>query len=394
MKVSSPLRFLRIITSVNSKYGGPIEGVKQITKVLTCLGHETEIVSLDRPDSSWIKESGLSVHALGKVISSYGYTSTLTTWLGLNASNFDVVIVHGLWQYTGFGTWCVLRKSQTPYFVYPHGMLDPWFKQAYPLKHLKKMLYWRWGEYRVLRDARAVLFTCEEERLLASKSFWPYKCQEAVVSYGTSEPSGDPFLLKETFLKQYPELRGKRLFLFLSRIHVKKGCDLLLDGFAKVANSDPALHLVMAGPDQSGWQVELQRQAERLGIASRITWTGMLSGDLKWGAYHASEVFVLPSHQENFGIVVAEAMACGKPVLISNKINIWREIENDGAGLVANDDLVGTVSLLNNWIALPEIEKETMRRNAKSCFSNRFEIHQAARSLLDVLSKYGSNHPL
>ena len=76
---------------------------------------------------------------------------------------FDAVIINGLWQYHSFGAWRALRGTATPYYVFPHGMLDPWFKRSFPLKHLKKWLYWPWAEYRVLRDARAVIFTCEAE---------------------------------------------------------------------------------------------------------------------------------------------------------------------------------------------------------------------------------------
>ena len=90
---------------------------------------------------------------------------------------------------------------------------------------------------------------------------------------------------------------------------------------------DPCLQLVIAGPDQIGWQADLQQMALTLGIADRITWTGMLSGKLKWGAYRCAELFCLPSHQENFGIVVAEALACGLPVAIADPVNISGEIK-------------------------------------------------------------------
>ncbi|MEB0151131.1 glycosyltransferase, partial [Pseudomonas sp. CCC2.2] len=84
------------------------------------------------------------------------------------------------------GTWRALAKKKIPYFIFTHGMLDPWFKKNYPLKHLKKWLYWTWGEYRVLRDAKAVLFTCEEEKILARQSFWLYKANEVVTAFGTA----------------------------------------------------------------------------------------------------------------------------------------------------------------------------------------------------------------
>ncbi len=335
------MRLLRVITTVNPKGGGPMEGIRQITPVLTALGHETELACLDAPDAPWLADCPLKVHALGPGRTSYGYAPGMLPWLRQHAPEFDAVIAHGLWQYGSFAVWRALHGSRTPYFVYTHGMLDPWFKRTYPLKHLKKSLYWPWGEYRVLRDARAVLFTCEEEKRLARQSFRLYRANEAVVSYGTAGPKGDPAALRAAFLASFPDLSGKRLILFLSRIHVKKGCDLLIEAFSRVAASDPALHLVMAGPDQEGIQPGLQRLAEERGIGDRLTWTGMLAGDKKWGAFYASEAFALPSHQENFGIAVAEALACGLPVLISDKVNIWREIEADGAGFVAEDTQPG-----------------------------------------------------
>src|SRR5207253_5868060 len=113
------------------------------------------------------------------------------------------------------------------------------------------------------------------------------------------------------------------------------------------------IHLVMAGPDELGWQRSLAGLASRLGLDARITWTGMLNPALRWGALTSAEVFVLPSHQENFGIAVVEAMACGLPVLISNKVNIWREVEADGAGWVSDDTFEGVATLLKKWLALP-----------------------------------------
>jgi glycosyltransferase involved in cell wall biosynthesis len=112
----------------------------------------------------------------------------------------------------------------------------------------------------------------------------------------------------------------------------------------------------------------------------------MLTGELKWGALSAADAFVLPSHQENFGIAVAEALACATPVLISNKINIWREIEGDGAGFVENDDLAGTLNLLKRWLAAPEASRAEMRANAPKCFAARFEIERATDSLLAVIA--------
>ena len=372
---------------MNPAGGGPIEGIKQVARVLAAAGHETELVSLDEPTAAWVKDCPLKVHALGPGRTSYGYSAAFVPWLAAHRRKYDAVIVSGLWQYNGLGVWRALRRTDTPYFVFPHGMLDPWFKRAYPLKHLKKWAYWPWADYRVLRDAKAVLFTSEEERRAARESFWLYHCREKVVSYGIAAPPGEPQLQKRAVLERFPELREKRVLLFLGRIHEKKGCDLLLHAFAQVARtSDPALHLVLAGPDPSGWTKELQALADRLQISSKILYVGMLAGDLKWGMLHLAETFVLPSHQENFGIAVAEALACETPVLISNKVNIWREIAEDDAGLVDDDDEAGTTRLLAQWLALDPQRKDAMRHNAARSFRSRFEVTRAANALVEVIS--------
>jgi glycosyltransferase involved in cell wall biosynthesis len=379
------LKLLHVMPTVNPRGGGPIEGVRQRSLRLQQLGHSVEVVTLDDPNKEFLAEFPLTVHALGPSGGGYGYNAKLVPWLRTHARQYDAVIVNGLWQYHSFAAWRALQSMGIPYYVFTHGMLDPWFKRTYPLKHLKKWMYWPWAEYRVLRDARAVLFTSEEERLQARQSFWLYRAAERVVAYGTSAPPDNAAELRERFLASHTELRGRRILLFLGRLHEKKGCDLLIQAFAQIASAEPTLRLVMAGPDQTGWSSRLKETAQHLGVADRITWPGMLRGELKWGAFYSAEAFVLPSHQENFGIAVAEAMSCGLPVLISDKVNIWREIERDTAGLVESDTQLGTESLLRRWLAmLPESRLE-MGRCARQSFMRRFTVEAMAGSLLEVL---------
>jgi glycosyltransferase involved in cell wall biosynthesis len=349
-------------------------------------GHYCEVASLDPPRTAWPDAIACPTHRFGPgSLGKYSYAPALSDWLRQNASRFEAVIVNGLWQYHGLAVRQALRGTSTPYFVFTHGMLDPWFRRRYPLKHFKKSLYWPWAEYRILRDARAVLFTCEEEMRQARQSFSLYEANEVVVGYGTPGPTGDPAVQRAAFRQRFPELRGKRLLLLLSRIHPKKGCDLLVEAFAALAGRDPALHLVLAGPDPGNWRAELGRSIAAAGLGARVTWTGMLTGDLKWGALREAEAFVLPSHQENFGIAVAEALSCGVPVLISNKVNIWREIAADEAGLVADDTRAGTLALLEKWLSFDRSARERLARNALRCFETRFRIEAAARSLLSVM---------
>jgi len=381
------MKILRIIHSVNPEGGGPIEGIKQQSKIAAALGHSTEVLCLDDPDRQFVKDFPLPIHAMGPTIGKYGFTRRFKPWLLANCRNYDVIIINGIWQYNSFAAHKVLKSQNVPYYLFTHGMLDPWFKRHYPLKHLKKNLYWFWGEYPVLRDAERVFFTCEEERFLARQSFWPYRCNEYVVNYGTAGHIGDDSLAKTAFLERFPALKNKRFMLFLSRIHPKKGIDLLIEAFGATHSKQPDLHLVIAGPDQIGWQSQLEKLAEEKGVADKIIWTGMLSGDLKWGAYLCAETFILPSHAENFGIVVAEALSCSLPVLISDKVNIWQEIKMDNAGIIAEDTVEGCAQLITNWLALDQAERENMRQNAKTCFMRHFEINAAVSSLLDVFSK-------
>src|SRR5262249_10320645 len=151
----------------------------------------------------------------------------------------------------------------------------------------KKWLYWPWAEYRVLRDAALVLFNAEEERRLARESFWLYRCREAVVNYGTAAPQVDLAAAREKFFESFPQFRERPFFLSLGRLHEKKGCDLLIQSFVAVQDSH---QLVLAGPCRDE---DYLRRLKELAGEGAVLFTGMLRGDLKWGAFSAAEAFVL-----------------------------------------------------------------------------------------------------
>lgn len=379
------LRLLHVTPTADSRSGGPIEALKQRARICRALGTQVDIVSLDPPGMPWLDEPGTPVLPLGTRASRFGYTPRLRPWLREHAPSYDAVIVEGLWQYQSLGTWSALRGTNVPYFVFAHGMLDPWSLGADRAKYLKKRLYWRLIEHRVLRDARAVLFTAEEERRLARAGLRPWQSNDIVVPFGTSSPPGDPQTQIEAFFNAVPGCRGRRFLLFLGRIHPKKGCDLLVDAFAQITASAPDLQLVIAGPDEIGWASELQARAAALGAASRIHWPGMLKGDVKWGGLRAAEALVLPSHQENFGMVVAEALACGTPALLSRRVNIFAEVVSDGAGWAEEDTLDGTRQLLETWISLPDRRRHAAATCALTSFSHRFDLSESTAFYLVTL---------
>lgn len=385
------MRILHVICTTDAESGGPIEAIDRLSAELAREGHGITVVSLEPQDVAERRQYGFPCTAVGGVGAGrgrYRYNTALDAWLRAHAAKYDVVVAHGLWNYSSVGVWRALRGQRTPYVVFAHGMMDPWFRDGFPVKHWLKQAYWWAVEGRVLRDARAVLFTCEEEKLRARGVYRGHGYREGVARLGTATPAGDAKLQKAAFGAAFPQLKGRRFLLFISRIHPKKGCDLLIEAFARCRAELPEdMDLVMAGPDQVGMVTELQALAERLGVADRVHWTGMLKDDVKWGAFRAAEAMILPSHQENFGFVVAEAMACGTPVLLSDKVNIWREVLEARAGLVEPDTVEGTCRLLRRFAALSDEERRQMCADAAQGFARLFDAEVAAQEFAATLER-------
>lgn len=379
------MRILHVIATLDPASGGPTESVRTLMDFKT-IGYTGEVVTLDDPEEPFLKHLGFPVHALGPCRTQSGYNRKLVLWLRENHQRFDGIVVNGLWNACGLATWLALRKKST-YMVFTHGMLDPYFKYAFPLKHVKKWIYWVLVEYWVLRGAHRVLFTTKQEGVLARRSFWLHRWNGYVVPYGSSRPPLNPERLQAAYLKAFPEMRSRRFLIFLGRIHRKKGCDMLVNSFQRYAAHDPTLHLVMAGPDQQGWSAELREQVAHAGLSDRVHWPGMLNGDVKWGALYACEAFILPSHQENFGIAVAEALACGKPVLLGDKVNIAPEIAEDGAGLMEPDTQEGTDTLVRKWTEMSSEDKATMAKIAYDTFDKRYDMQNNAKTILDLFRR-------
>lgn len=207
---------------------------------------------------------------------------------------------------------------------------------------------------------------------------------------------------KAAFIREFPGLESRNYLLFLGRIHEKKGADLILRAYASLKETHQDMpDLVIAGPTSSvaygrllhdlaqeeGFLISDGRKKVSRDLRPVVHFLPMLRDDLKWGAFRGCEAFILPSHQENFGIAVVEALACGRPVLISDKVNIWREIERDGAGLVAEDTVSGMRKLLRVWLRMSEVTRSHMEARAQHCFKKSFDIQTAADALIAVIKQ-------
>jgi len=405
---------LNIISSMNPASGGPCQGIRNSTRSLNRLGLQNEVVCCDSRHATWIQSDPFPVHALGPGKFGYAYSPRLQLWLEQNLTRFDVVIVHGLWQWPLQATFRAIKKLKSssspsldtllpPLFIIAHGMLDPWFQRdkSRRFKAIRNYFYWWLFERHAINSANALLFTCEEELRLARTTFGGYQPKlEVNIGYGIPEPPSFEPRMRDAFRSNCPELGDNPYFLFLARIHPKKGVDLLIRAYAEVLKTEKLKttlpHLVIAGP---GWDTGYGKQmlqlinnangemlSENCKLKTlnspRIHAVSMLEGDSKWGALYACEAFVLPSHQENFGIAVVEALACNKPVFISNKVNIWREIAQDGAGFVEEDSFHGTVRLLMQFLEGDLQSGDTMR--FRCCYLNRFGISSVAQKMARI----------
>ena len=382
------MHILHVIATIDPEAGGPSKSVRRMVDFAP-QGYTSELVTQDDPEATFLQNFPHPIHALGPQKSNSGYRRKLRYWLQQNWHRFDGVMLNGLWGYEGIAT----RKAfagRRPYIVISHGMLDPYFKKAFPLKHAKKWVYWLLAEYWNLRSAHRVLFTTDAEARLAEQTFWLHNWNRAVIPFGANRPPEDGPALQSSFYWKFPEMRDRRFMLFLGQIHRTKGCDLLIQSFIKLAASDPELHLMMAGPDQQAWSAELKQNVANAGLSDRVHWPGMLHTDVKWGAFYASEVFILPSHQENFGVDVAEATSCGLPALLSEKVNIAPDIAAAGAAYMEPDTQEGTDNLIRRWIETPEEERGAMSIRAQELFEQRYDMRKNSASIFRLFDEIAS----
>lgn len=388
------MRILHFIHSLNPAHGGTTYGLRGLVEELLRLGHETEIIVLDDAQSEWMKDWPCPVHACGSGWRNYGWNLRFLWNACHRVRSFDHVLVHGLWQFHGISAWAACSLAGVPYAVFPHGMLDGWFAKAYPTKHRIKKLYWRLFEHRILRDASTVFFTTREELEAGRGTFSPFNAKPSFAAFGVCGPEESRAHYSERWKAIHPALAKKRIVLFLGRIHSKKGCDLMIQAGAQWLQSlsreeRSEWHLRIVGPCEDGSYLEsLQNMAVQDGLLPNIdiSFAPAVAGDEKWSELCAADALILPSHQENFGVIIAEALACGTPVLISDKVNGWKAIESAGAALTAPDDLCGTRSLFEKWAKLSFQQREAMKVSGVNFFESRMSAKVSAKALLERLA--------
>jgi len=403
------MKLLHVIDSMDPTVGGPCQGIRNMTSNLESLGIYSEVASVDKPGAVFLKNESLLIHALGPGVSAWGYSSKLQPWLLANLDRFDIVILHGLWLYTNFATFKVLRKFKLKairskkypspsLFIMPHGMMDPYFQRDKDrkFKAVRNYIYWHLIESKVINGANGLFFTCVTELMVARETFTNYNPKlELNIGYGIEDPPVRSDKMMSDFFIAFPELANTSYVLFFSRIHEKKALDLVVEAYLLML-TNPSFKmmkipkLVIAGPgiESNYGQQILNRVNSSKNLKRNVLFTGMMLGDMKWAVIYGCDAFILPSHQENFGIAVAEALACSKPVLISDQVNIWREIESAGAGFIQKDTLMGTETLFYEWMHLSRTGKKAMSAAALAVYKNNFRVKPVVEKFAEDLREH------
>ncbi|WP_282112652.1 glycosyltransferase [Maribacter stanieri] len=391
------IKLLNVITSMDPVYGGMCQGIRNSIGDLNPVTTTNHVLCLDDPDSEYLGMDKFKVIPLGDKRTSWGYSKHLKKWLIKNLTTYDAVIVHGLWQYNGYAVRNAIEtlKSQnkkTPkFYIMTHGMMDPYFQKApdRKLKAIRNLFFWKFIEQKTVNSTDGLFFTCEEELLLARTTFSGYAPKKEInIGYGILPP---PALNKNdiaNFRKRNGLLPDEKYILFISRLHPKKGLINLVNAYSDCLNEHINLpKLVLAGP---GLEEEFGKSIynlvkENSNLKNNVLFIGMITGPEKWAAFYGAASFILPSHQENFGIAVVEALACHCPVLISNKVNIWREIQKGKAGIVSEDTQLATAESLKKFVSLSNIELQEMKNDAYIVYKENFTMTHASKQYLKAI---------
>ena len=370
------MRILHVIRDLSVETGGPVRAINGLTEAQARLGHDVAIVTTDLGAVRLVPAS-VKVHTVHARAARWAWAPGLNSVLRPLVRAADIVHLHMVWDHPVLAAARTARRLDVPYVLRPCGMFSDW---SMGRSRLKKQLYFRLlgGP---LRDAAAYHFATDGEQQNARNTIGAHR--SFVIPIGVPVPVPAELPAREDLSRRFPSLRGRRIVLFLSRLHPKKHPDLLIDAFARVCAADPALHLVLAGPGDDGYVETLRQRARALHVEDRVLFTGLLSGDAVREAYRAAEVFVLPSAHENFGIAAVEAMAMGCATIISRHLDLAPEIANAGAAVsveLDSDSLAGALKTLLEDGA----QREALGTRGREFVRQRFGWEHVAHSTIDA----------
>jgi glycosyltransferase involved in cell wall biosynthesis len=370
------------------QFGGPIQSVHLLNKTLVSKGVEVDVFTTnagiennkDYSCTKWSILDGVKV----KYFPYYGYihynfSPQLWKMLKSKVSQYDLVHITAVWN---FPVWAAARACQQagiPYIISPRGTIYP---ETIALKssHFKKF-YYRFIAKQCLNLAATIHYTAKDEKYKVEASL-KLAARGIIIPNGIDLSEFAEVNKSRHFNEFFPEIKGKKYILFLSRINQKKGLNLLVEAFATLTAKFPELYLVIAGPDNEGYGTIIKTMLAEKGVLQQTFFTGLLNGEKKIAAYRDAELFVLPSYSENFGMSVVEAMACGTAVIVSEQVGISPDIQAQEAGLVVKtnpNSISESIALLleNTYL------KKKIAGNGRQMANNYYNIHAVASKFIE-----------
>jgi glycosyltransferase involved in cell wall biosynthesis len=355
------IRVLNAIPEFSHRSGGPVTGIVSLAPGLRAAGVET-IVSSSTHD---IFEA-LDVECVprGRNVTRYQVNFTQALWLMCNVGQYDLVVLHGAWSFSTLVGWLAARRHKVPFVLFPHGMLADWFKDHYPVKHRFKRAIWRLYLRRIAGSARGVIFTADAEVESARRAFPDFIGRVVRLHYCAAPIS---------IIDDVPPDTDARMLLYLGRLHEKKGVAELLEAVALIVAQDKwraGTRLVVAGGGSSGYEEQLREILVAKGLTPYVELVGPKTGFERARLFQQAWFFVLPSWQENFGMVLAEAASAGVPSITTEGVDIHESIYVSGAGLIVKRP---EPSLIANAIvvaiAMSDEERSEMSRSAREFYA-------------------------
>jgi glycosyltransferase involved in cell wall biosynthesis len=340
----SQMRVLHVIPAVASRYGGPSRAIFEMCRALQQHGAEVLLATTDADGPVHLdvaKEKVVDYQDVSTIFFSrdwsqrFGYSRGLARWLDQEVSRFDVVHIHAVFSHPCIAAARSCQKHAVPYIVRPLGSLDPWSMRQ---NAFVKKTMWHLTVKRMLQNAAAIHYTADEERQLAESSLGLNN--GVVIPLGITMPDLQEKDTSELFRQRHPGLGKNPYVLTLSRLHPKKNIELLLEVFLALVKRQQAFdwRLVIAGDGETAYVDSLKQLARQKDDEHRVLFSGWLDGVERASALRSAALLALPSHQENFGLAAAEALACGVPVVVSEHVNLAPEIKKYGAGWVTSLD--------------------------------------------------------
>ena len=376
------MKILFVTACMNPEWGGPVKVVSELSEHLSRKGINITIYSSVKKGKE--KESIFPQGAncrlfkqnfLSKLWRSY--SPQLSRSLKKEIHRYDVIHIHGTWHYACFIAHNWARKANKPYIITVHGTLEPW---CLNYKRLKKKIFSILILRKILREAEAIQ-ACTQSEAEQIRAFG-INNRIVIIPNGIDIEQYQSLPSRGKFEEQYPEVKGKKMILFLSRIHPKKGLDILVKSFSNIAGSRDDCTLVIPGPGDEGYKKHIESMIKSEGISKKVIFTGMLTGKPKLAALSRADIFVLPSYSEGFSMAVLEALASCIPVIITDKCG-FPEVAEHKSGIIIRPDIDELSHAQGMLLDNPHLRRE-MADNGRRLVKEKYTWRKVANKMIDL----------